>query len=395
MPTQISPVRRNLGARRARLRRPTSAAALACVTLALAACGSSASTGGGDGGSSGSMAAAVQSARATVAKYEVAQPPITIPALPSKPPAGLTLDLISCPLPSCQATASAVGEAAQTLGWKLKTITAQFTPESYISAFNQALSDNPKLLAFIGVLPNATVQSQLQTAKDRGIKVVGLSPGDASGPLMPGAYSGSNVKVKAGELLADIVVADAGKPVGTLFVRDPTADGLFKPQLDEYKATLTRLCPDCTTTDLEISSNNVGRTVPGQIVSKLQQDPTIRYVVVPADDFFPGAYAALQSAGLADKVKLVGQIPQKQSLAALRSGQQFASIGLENTTAAWRAVDGLARLYMGVPLTDTRPVGWIQIFTKTNVPAERDLTPQGIPKVPGDPSAFLTAWHVS
>lgn len=341
------------------------------------------------------MASAVQSAREVVANAEAAQPPITIPALPARPPTGLNLALISCPLPSCQATASAMGDAALALGWNLKTVTAQLTPESYISAFNQTLSANPQLLAYIGWLPNSTVQSQLQQAKDRGIKVVGISPVDGPGPLMPGAYSGSNVKAKAGELLANIVVADAGKPVGTLFVRDPTADGLFKPQVDKYKATLTQLCPGCSTTDLEIAANNVGRTVPGQIVSKLQQNPGIHYVVVPVDDFFPGVYAALQSAGLADKVKLIGQVPNKQSLSALRGGQEFASVGQENTTASWRAVDGLARLYLGLPLADPNPIGWIQIFTKKNAPAENDLTTQGIPKVPGDPAAFLAAWHVS
>ncbi|MEH0580119.1 sugar ABC transporter substrate-binding protein [Streptomyces canus] len=375
-------------------RRRTLAAILACGALTLAACGSSTADGAGDADES--VSAGVRSAKATVERFSADQSAITLPALPAKPPSGLSLSVIGCPAPACQVTVKAVSEAARALDWKVRTTTSQFTPESYISSFNQALTDNPKLLTYIGVLPNSTVQAQLKAAKERGIKVVGISPVDAPGPLMPGAYAGASEYVAAGRLLANVVLADAGKPVGTLFVQDPIADGIFGPEVAMYKKTLTRLCPRCTTTDLKISTENVGRTVPSQIVSQLQRDSTIRYVVVPTDDFLPGVYAALQSAGLVDKVKLVGQTPNRQSLAALRGGQQFASVSVENSTTGWRAVDGLARLYMGVALGEccTAPAGWTQIFTKDNAPADDELSPHGTPRVPGDPDAFLKAWLV-
>ena len=379
-------------------------AALASVAVVAAACsssggstGGSSSSGGASSSSSagGSASAGVATAKATMAKYLAAQPAIDIPALPAKPASGRSLTMIACGLPACQAPAQAAQAAAKALGWHYTELTTPLTPEGYIATFTQAIQGKPNFLIFEGLFPNSTVQTQLQSAKSAGIKVVGISASSAPDSLMLANYSGSSEYISSGKLQANIVVADSNGKADTLYVRDPSLDSIFGPELAAYKSTLASLCPSCHNTDLAISTANVGRTVPGQIVSALQQHSDIKYVVIPVDDDLAGVYAALASAGMADTVKLIGQTPNKQSLAAIRAGQEFASVGDENGTAGWRAVDGLARLDAGISIGDTAPSGWTQIFTKDNAPSDSDLSAQGTPKVPGDPDAFLSAWHVS
>ena len=313
----------------------------------------------------------VSAAKAVVAAAMKPQPAITLPALPAKPAANRTIAIIGCPLPACQATAAEAAAAAGQLGWKVNSITSPLSPEGYIAAFNQALQAKPNFLTYIGIFPNSVVQSQLQAAKDAGIKVVGMAPSDPVGPLMQAAYAGASQFTAVGKLLANFIYADAAKPVETLFVVAPDQSGIFGPELTAYQQTLAALCPSCKHNEVEINEQNIGRTVPGQVVSALQKNPSIKYLMAEVDDFFVGVYPALQGAGLADKVKLVGQTPNKQSLAAIASGQEYASIGDENGTAGWRAVDGLARLDAGIALGDccTSPAGWMQIFTKDNLPS--------------------------
>src|ERR1700761_9020545 len=99
---------------------------LVVTMLALAAtgCGSSSHSSGASGasgGSSGTAAAAttgtaVQSAKALVAKFTAPQPPISIPALPKKPPSGKQIDVLTCGFPSCQGTTAGVVAGAKALG---------------------------------------------------------------------------------------------------------------------------------------------------------------------------------------------------------------------------------------------------------------------------------------
>src|SRR5579884_494683 len=147
--------------------------ALAAGALLIAACGSSSnqsasrtgSTNTASGGSTSSSSTAVEAAKALVTQYSTPQPPINPAPLHTKPPAGKMVYVLTCGFPSCQATTAGVIAGAKALGWTTKTYTSQITPEGYTATWNQMLRNPPNAIVYTGLLPDATIQSQLAKVK--------------------------------------------------------------------------------------------------------------------------------------------------------------------------------------------------------------------------------------
>ncbi len=72
---------------------------------------------------------------------------------------------------------------------------------------------------------------------------------------------------------------------------------------------LTKLCPDCKLSVKEINPADAGTKLPSQIVTELQREPDVNYIVPAWSDGAIGVPQALKSAGLTDKVKMVTQVP--------------------------------------------------------------------------------------
>ena len=71
---------------------------------------------------------------------------------------------------------------------------------------------------------------------------------------------------------------------------------------------MKELCPDCKTDTIDIPLTSLGKDAPDRIVSYLRSHPKVNYVVLSeSGSLGPGLTGALRAAGLADKVKIVGQ----------------------------------------------------------------------------------------
>ncbi|MCW2995512.1 MAG: hypothetical protein JWQ18_3007 [Conexibacter sp.] len=377
------------------LTRGASAAAAALIAAgALSACGggdskSSATT---STASSGADAAspAVAAAKADFAKFHATQPPISVPTLPKKPPAGLRLTITTCPLPVCRAESDPVAEAAKILGWKVKTIQAPYTPEGYQTAWNQLLEDPPDLIAASAVVPDSFIAKQLAVVAKRNIPLVELGPsGDrptSEGPLKA-AVAGVPQFAQDGRLMGSTVVADAGRGPDTVWITDPSVT-VFKPAEAAFAKTVGDAGGHADV--MKVALANIGKSIPGQVVSYVQSHPKVKYLAFSVADFTVGVPQALKVAGLSDKVKIISRAPQAANLADIKNGSTWAAVAEENTSGGYRAVDQMARLAMGVELGDLRdPAGWAQILTKDNVTQTTVA-----PSAPGSPAAFLSAWHV-
>ena len=81
-----------------------------------------------------------------------------------------------------------------------------------------------------------------------------------------------------------------------------------------------------------------------------------------------GLPAALQAAGLADRVKIIGQSGDTQTFQDLQAGNIEAVVPYDYYTVDYLMLDALARHFAGVPLRDGQPPLWT--VKAGNMPAE-------------------------
>jgi ribose transport system substrate-binding protein len=374
------------------------------LAVALTACGSSgsnSSTGASSEGASSEAgspetvsseagSSAVAKAQANVKKFSATQPPIEVPALSKKPPAGVRFAIMSCTIPVCQQEVEGAQEGAEDLGWKVSVKTSELTPEGYLKAWEQILKEKPEAIAYVGVLPNEAIKKQLAQVKAEGIPTVIYAPNgeeiEGSGPPSA-AITGEPVFRTDGQLMGEAVVADADGPANAVYVVDPT----FAPWVTTEE-TFDEAVEGAggTVEQLKVSETEIGKGVPSAIASYLRAHPDVEYVALAVNDFGIGLSAALKGAGIAEKVKVISRAPSAANMTEIANGEQWASVADENVAAGWRITDALARIFNEESLEPccVEPDGWHQIFTKENA------TPEALPQTPGVPDSFLSAWHV-
>lgn len=370
---------------------------LAASTLVMSACSSS---GGAPASSSNAAPSSgqnsspanstVEVARAQVTKYEAVQPAITVPALSAPVPKNVNLSVLTCELPVCSASTAPAVTAAKKLGWTVKQVQFQTAPEQYVSAWKQTANAKPNAVIYVGPFPIQLIKDPLAKIAAAKTPTVVMAP-NAATPAEVGsnyAVAGAPALGKSGELMGDVMVADAGGPAKVLFIWDPVLKNTLAAVQSSLKNVVTGAGGSVDTLDVSIAET--GKSVPGQVINYLQTHTDIRYLAFSLSDFAAGVPQALQAAGLSDKVKIVSRAPQAANLADIKNGTEFASVAEEVAGNGYRAVDDIIRLLSGQKPTDPNPVGWHQIFVKSNV-----TQATAIPPTPGIPNAFYKAWGVA
>jgi hypothetical protein len=332
----------------------------------------------------------VSAAKAQYAQFAKAQAPIQIPALPKKPPTGLTITIVTCPLPVCATETDAADTAAKLLGWKVTSLSTPLTPAGYQTTVNQIVAHPTQLVALTPLVPNSFVSKQLAALQAKKIPIVEMSTAgndepSAAGPVIA-AVAGSPQLGFSGQLMADAIVNDAGAGAQAVFVTDPSIS-----VWGSVKAAFTKVITGAggKVSVLDINSQNVGKQVPSQIVSYMQSHPSVKYIGFAVSDLDAGVPEALAAAGIKG-VKIISRAPEALNLANIKAGTEWASVGEENSTGGYRAIDQLARTVEKVPLGNLRnPVGWHQVYIQSNV-----TETSAPPTTPGSPAAFLKAWHI-
>ena len=372
-------------------------AAAGAAAVLLAAWGSSYSKASTAGPTSGSTTAsdspAVAAAKAAFARYSKPQPGIKIPLLPRRPPANKTITIVTCQLPVCVDFTNATKQGALKLGWHVKYVVSDLTPEKFQATMNNVVQNPGDFVTYVPPVPNSFIAKQLAVLKKKGVKVIGISPaGDlpsATG-VMQASVVGPPAYSAIGTLMGDAIVADGGATAKAVWITDPSIKALWGPM----QAGVTHIVTNAggSMDVLNVSLFDIGKTVPTQVVSYVQSHPDVKYLAFALADLTIGVPQALQSAGLSGNVKIISQAPRTANLEDIKSGAEWAQVGHEIATGGYRVVDQFARLAQGVPLNGglRNPVGWLQIFTKANVPTDTSKVPQPY----NVPQVFYHAWHV-
>jgi ribose transport system substrate-binding protein len=371
-----------------KLRNLSLASAAITAGLLIGGCGGGAAQSGAP---SGGNQASLSEALAAVKKWTPAPTTLGIDAaLPKAPPKGKTIVQLRCFVEGCQAIYTGLDQATKALGWTAKAINMTPTPEGVGQAFQAALEQHPDGILISGV-SSAVYKPQLAEAKKQHIPVVALSSTDqATGMDGNGIISSINGPDQAalyGKVLASWAAADSKDAANVAFFtikNFPTLD----PVTNSFTAELKRLCSACKVQKVEVQATDLGKGVPQQVISAIQQNPATKYVAFAFGQMSTGVRPALNGAGFKD-VKVVGVAPYAANLQALRDGSEQMWAGHTNVLQGWYAADAFARYFDGASLKPSD--GLImptQVLTPKNVPSDKWYV------VPGYEQKFSKLWNL-
>lgn len=309
---------------------------------------------GSDGTTSQDGAAASDETVAAAQQYveQVSQRPTAISLdapLSQVPPQDLKPVFLKCPVPSCVPIEDGLREASELLGWDFQVVGMGATPEEQNGAFDQALQRRPDAIFQTGG-DAVVLKSSLEKTKQAGIPVIaGSSVDEAEGLDGNGIIASINgpAQITAnGEMLANWIVADsegAAAEVAVLTIAQYPILGVFTESIEK---NLAELCEGCGTRVVNVDVADIGKGIPNTVVSTIQQNPNIKYVMFGFGSMTTGVAAQLREAGLTD-VKIGGQTPSAPNLQAIEDGSEHAWVGQDGTLVGWRMIDAFARHAVG------------------------------------------------
>lgn len=377
--------------------------AIATAALSLAACKSAASSTTASGAASpvvaNSGAAGLANAKALVAanSQEPTEIPIKTP-LPRAPKKGIKVAFLSCQAAACSLLNPGFEAAAKALGWQPKVIT--YDSKQPGQALQQAIDAGYKYIATTSITLN-TVTPQIRQAQAKGVAVFGAYTGDEPQGKKNGLYGvvqNFSASEKNGRLMAAWMIVNSNSNAHSVYVSLPMYPTLVaqgKASEAEFKTD----CPACTQDTLGLSVDQlVSGKGPSTIVSYLQSHPDINYVYLSFQDLDTGVAAAIKSAGLANRVKIIGVEGQTAQLKAVINGTETAWSILPQPYVMWAVVDWMARLSVGVldqAALDATSSG-MQFMVDTPAAASAQLSSNG-GEWPGPKDyqqQFKTLWQV-
>ena len=298
-----------------------------------------------------------------------AQRPTQIPVSQpiGKPiPAGKRIDFINCGVTACTSLYNNLSAAAKTLGWTVKQINTQGTPESVQAAWKQAVNDKPDAVVASG-FPRAVFSQQLKQLQQMKIPVIESSTDDVEGGGIDLILSKPKDLGPEGQILASWITKDSGGKANTLYVDLPVYN-ILKPVRQYFEQNYAKLCAGCKLDKIDIPITAIGKDVPDRVVSYLRAHPNVNYVAYSLGALNVGVPAALRQAGLANKVKLIVNVGDAENYQYIASGQTHAAMAFSNVDQTWVWADALARLFTGQPIDVDRKAHLpYMLITKDNL----------------------------
>jgi len=340
-------------------------AVLGIAAVALSACG-----GGGDStSSSGSASGGGSTAGADKVAAQFAQRPTKIPV--TQPvgkaiPSGKRIDFINCGVTSCTILYNNLVQAAKTVGWTVKQINTQGTPETVQAAWKQAVNDRPDAVIASG-FPREVFAKQLKQLQALKIPVLEASTAEVEGGGIDLVLNGPKEMSPIGQVLAAWIAKDSGAKAHTLYVDLPNFT-ILKPVHDYFARYYNQYCAGCKVDTLDVPVTAIGKDVPDRVVSYLRAHPDINYVAYSLGALNVGVPAALRQAGLANKVKTIVDVGDAENYQYIASGQTQAATSFRNVESPWGWVDALARKFTGQSIAVDRKAKLpLMLITKDNL----------------------------
>ena len=274
---------------------------------------------------------------------------------------------LECELPQCVEIGVGALEAAKAIGWRTKVIkwnTADL--QTVLSAMDEALTLKPAAVTLTGI-PQELWADREKAFEAAGAMIIPIAVADLK--LSKTVPMGAAMKadyVADGKLVGNWFIADSNAE-GKALVADVPAYPVLTAHGTGFKDAVAAGCKKCSVTSLEVTVPQLakGEFVPS-VVSALQKDPSIKYVITTNGAFIDGLSAALDAAGMKD-IKIAGGSATINNLAALDTGTEDAWAGEAIHMDGWIAIDIAARAMLGMEIPDSGGRRVQQLFTKGNV----------------------------
>ena len=349
------------------------------LALAFAACGSddnsSDSTASGGGSTSSGGGEGVATAQERLKPFEATPTEITIKEpLKGAPPAGKTLVMLGTNDPNNQKLQKSLKELAALAKWNYDVVSYDpANPATFNAAIDTAITKKANYIAEAGI---PLTPAMIKKVQDAGAKWVltSVHPAEVKDPIIVNANAYANDELM-GKVLADFFVSDS-KGKGNVVIEHVPAYPILEGFTDGFQAEVKALCPDCKVKIQEITIPDLtAGKVPSVMVSALRSNPDADYVAFDVGPFAAGIDAALASAGLSDKVKVIGQAADEAGIAALKTGKHTAWTGFDPVYSTYVMMDAMFRDSLGMPIdAEASGLQTTQILTKDNV---GDITAPG------------------
>ncbi len=352
---------------------PALIATTLALGLAVTACGSdsnssSNSASGGSASSSSGGGAGVTTALDRLKPYQAAPTAITIKdPLKGAPPAGKTLVMLGTNDPNNQKLQKSLKDLAGQAKWNYAVVSYDpANPATFNAAIDTAITKKANYIAEAGI---PLTPAMIKKVQDAGAKWVltSVHPAEVKAPIIVNANAYANDELM-GKVLADFFVSDS-KGKGNVVIEHVPAYPILEGFTDGFQKEVKELCPDCKVKIQEITIPDLtAGKVPSVMVSALRSNPDANYVAFDVGPFAAGIDAALASAGLAGKVKVIGQAADEAGIAALKTGKQLAWTGFDPVYSTYVMMDAMFRDSLGMPI-DAKASGLqtTQILTKDDV----------------------------
>src|SRR4051794_9295 len=351
-------------------------AIIATLVLALgfAACGSDNNSSAGSASSGGSKSssadggAGITKAAEQLKPFEAAPTAITVKgALKGTPPTGKTIVMLGTNDPNNQKLQKSLKNLAALAKWNYDVVSYDpANPATFNAAIDTAITKKANYIAEAGI---PLTPAMIKKVKDAGAKWVltSVHPVDVKDPVIVDANAYANDALM-GKVLADFFVSDS-KGKGNVVIEHVPAYPILEGFTDGFQKEVKALCPDCKVKIQEITIPDlVAGKVPSVMVSALRSNPDANYVAFDVGPFAAGIDAALASAGLSNKVKVIGQAADEAGIAALKAGKHTAWTGFDPVYSTYVMMDAMFRDSLGMPI-DQKASGLqtTQILTKDDV----------------------------
>jgi ribose transport system substrate-binding protein len=329
--------------------------ALTLTVGGAAACSSSkSSSSGGTGGGSGSAGGGSAQAAANI--EPLLKPPTSInitQQLKAKPPTGKKIAITQSSEPVTLETNKGFADAAAAVGWTVSVVPEGTGPEDPGKALGQAIDQHPDAI-FVSGQTLSTMRTQIERAKAEKIPVFQSDSGEPvsqDGSIYVLSLDSFQQTGAWGKMIADYIATKGSKH--TLVV-DLSLYPILHAFSEGVVNELKTVSPSTKTTlqDTQIT-DLIGGKIPSQVVSAIQRNPDIDWVILCLGDMATGLKAALRGAGFGNKVKIGGESASTANITALKKKDEDVWTGFAAKIHGWRRIDAAARVFNGKASTPT------------------------------------------
>jgi ribose transport system substrate-binding protein len=239
--------------------------------------------------------------------------------LKEKPPTGKKIVAMACSQsPGCEQFTEHVEEAASLLGWSTKRSLFTGAPEDNLNKITAAVQEHPDAIILLGAAQE-TYEAAAELAAKEGVPIVTVAAeGEEKEPFVA-VTAGAKQFEELAEVTANWFIAESegkGNAITVAYAQFPVSERI----IERTDKTVEEKCPECSTKEVLVQAEDTGTKLPSTIVSELQSNPDINFVIFQDVAMIPGVEAALREAGLQEKVKVMANNSSDESIKAVEEG---------------------------------------------------------------------------